>query len=231
MNINIICVGKLKENYLKEGFDLSNISDKSSYINNVLFELGKESDEIKLELMLKKISKEFDIDVDILKNNLKKQEKHDRIEALSRNPVVKKSLDRYEKATYNILYLIMNSYEACKYYEKKLNYLPIKEARYLANEIIYVYKIKGEFILADFITSLNDKPELFDLVREVLKNASLEESNFEAFKDYVAVILDYNKNQEIKRLKKLMGEESDSVKKAQILEKIRLLKMGSETND
>lgn len=227
---NATSYSEYKINYMKEGFDLSNISDKSSYINSVLSEIYKEQDEIKLELMLNKLSKEFDIDVNILKNNLKKYEKHDKIEALSGDLVSKKTLDRYEKATYNILYFIMNNYEACKYYEKKLNYLPIKEARYLANEIIYVYKIKGELVLADFITSLNDKPQLFDLVRKVLKNSS-EESNFEAFKDYIAVILDYNKNQEINRLKKLISEESDSVKKAQILEKIRLVKMGSETND
>lgn len=228
---NAISYSEYKLNYMKEGFDFSNISDKSSYINNVLAEVSKESDEIKLEFILKKLSKEFDIDVNILKNNLKKQEKHDKIEALSRNQVSKKSIDRYEKATYNILYFIMNNYEACKYYEKKLNFLPMKEARYLANEIIYIYKIKGELVIADFITSLNDKPELFNLMKEVLKNENLDESNFEAFKDYIAVIQDYNKNQEIKRLKMLMSEESDSVKKAQILEKIRLVKMGSEAND
>ena len=83
--------------------------------------------------MLKKISLEFDIDVNILKNSLKKIEKCGKIETLKTNPVVKKKLNRYEKATYDILYIMLNSYEKTKVYQKKLNYLPYKEARYLAN--------------------------------------------------------------------------------------------------
>ena len=48
------------------------------------------------------------------------------------------------------------------------------------------------------------------------------------FKDYITVIRDYNKDQSIKRLKSLMSEESDPVKQAEYLEKIRLVKMESE---
>ena len=99
------------------------------------------------------------------------------------------------------------------------------------DKIIYTYKINGKLVLADFITSLHDKPELLQLVKDILKNVSIEQSNLEAFKDYIAVIHDYNKNQEIDRLKKLMNEESDSAIKAKYLEQIRLVKIGSESND
>ena len=44
----------------------------------------------------------------------------------------------------------------------------------------------------------------------------------------MTVIREYNTNQEIKRLKDLMNEETDPVKKAETLEKIRLVKIGSE---
>ena len=83
-------------------------------------------------------------------------------------------------------------------------------------------------VLADFLTSLSGKPELFNLVREILKNVRNEESIFKAFDDYIAVIKDYNRNQEIKRLKEMINEEIDPVKKASLLEKIRLVKMESE---
>ena len=135
-------------------------------------------------------------------------------------------LDKYQKATYNILYIMMNSYEKTKLYERKLNYLPYQDARYLANEIIYAYKVNGTLVLADFITSLNEKENLLNLVKEILKNVSDDESNFEAFEDYMQVIREYSKNQEIKRLKNLMSEENNPVKKAEILEKIRLVKIG-----
>ena len=82
--------------------------------------------------------------------------------------------------------------------------------------------------MADFITSLNDKESLLDEVKNVLKYAGDEEANFEAFDDYITVIRDYSRNQEIKRLKELIKDEVDPVKKAEYLEKIRLVKIGSE---
>ena len=69
------------------------------------------------------------------------------------------------------------------------------------------------------------------MVREILKNVRDDESIFEAFDDYIAVIRDYNKNQEIKRLKEMINEEVDPEKKASLLERIRLVKMGSEESD
>ena len=62
----------------------------------------------------------------------------------------------------------------------------------------------------------------------MLKYAGDEEANIEAFDDYITVIRDYSKNQEIKRLKELIKDEVDPVKKAEYLEKIRLVKIGSE---
>lgn len=214
--------------HMRDGLNLSNLDDKTDYINSVLKEVKQEEDEIKQEFILKKMALEFDIDINILKNTLKKIEKCSKIEALKTKPVAKKRLTKYTKATYNILYIMMNSYEKTKIYEKKLNYLPFKEARYLANEIIYAYKVNGSLVLADFITSLADKEELLNLTKEVIKIAGDDETNFEAFEDYMAVIREYNTNQEIKRLKELMNKEIDPVKKAEILEKIRLVKIGSE---
>ena len=71
---------------------------------------------------------------------------------------------------------------------------------------MYTYKVKGSLLLADFITSLNDKPELLELTKQILKYSGEEESNTEAFEDYLTVIKEYNKNQEIKRLKDYLSE-------------------------
>ena len=223
-----ISFNEYKLYHMRDGLNLSNLDEKTSYINSVLKEIKQDDDLVKQEFLLKKISLEFDIDVNILKNSLKKIEKCSKIETLKTNPVVKKKLNRYEKATYDILYIMLNSYEKTKIYQKKLNYLPYREARYLANEIIYAYKLNGSLVLADFITSLNDKESLLGEVKNVLKYAGDEEANFEAFDDYITVIRDYSKNQEIKRLKELIKDEVDPVKKAEYLEKIRLVKIGSE---
>lgn len=225
---NATSFNEYKLYHMRDNLDLSNLEEKTSYINNVLKEIKQEDDEIKQELLLQKMSLEFDIDINILKNSLKKIEKCSKIEALKAKPMQKRKLDKYQRATYDILYIMLNSYEKTKVFEKKLNYLPYKEARYLANEIVYNYKLHGTLVLADFITSLNNKESLLNEVKEVLKYAGDNEANIEAFEDYIKVINDYNKNQEIKRLKEKIKEEIDPVKKAQILEKIRLVKIGSE---
>ena len=111
-------------------------------------------------------------------------------------------------------------------YEKRLKYLRYETARYLANEIIYYSKHEKNFVLADFITQVSDKEELALYLKEVLKydNEVVSMANFD---DYLKVIEEYKKNQEIKRLKELMKKEVDQEKKALIADKIRLVKMGS----
>lgn len=219
--------GEFKLSYMKTGYNLSNIEDKTAYINTVLKEVSKEKDDVKKELVLKKISDEFDIDISILKNNLKKEEKYSKIETLKKEPEKVLKHDKYTKATYGILSAMMNSYECTLKYEKELNYLPNKDARMLANEIMYTYRYNDSFVLADFLTSISDKKELFDLVREVLRYVD-DESSMELFDDYLSVIKEYNMNQKVKRLREMIKEENDPIKKAELLEKIRLVKMESE---
>lgn len=220
---------EFKTNYLKKDEDLTTIEGKSIYINKVLADIAKQTDLIKQELMLDKLSKEFEINIEILKNKLQNLMKYSKIEALKKEEThVNKNIDKYTKATYRILYSMLNSYDAVKTYIKKLNYLPLKEARYLANDIIYYYKMHGTLILADFISTLYDKPDLKKLLDYIL-NIEIEDSNNYDIDEYIKVIDGYNKNQEIKRLKEKMKDEPDVLKKASIAEEIRKLKIGVES--
>ena len=162
---------------------------------------------------------------------MKKDEKYSKIETLKKEPEKRQKHDKYTKATYGILYAMMSSYDYAKAYEKRLNYLPSKQARLLANEIIYAYRYNSSLVLADFLTNFSTNEELFYLAREIMKNIDGDEPDEQLFNDYVAVIREYNENQEIKRLKEMIKEEIDPVKKAQLLEKIRLVKMESEKSD
>ena len=224
---NPIEYSEFKINYLKEGKDLTKIDEQSSYVNEVLQELSNIDDDIKKELILKKLEKEFNLDIEFLRNKLQNMQKSGKIETLKKPDDVKLiKLDKYQKATYAILNEMLNNYNAIKTYEKRLNYLPYEPARYLANEIIYYSKHEKDFVLADFITQVSDKEELALYLKEVLKydNEVVSMANFD---DYLKVIEEYKKNQEIKRLKELMKKEVDQEKKALIADKIRLVKMGS----
>lgn len=226
---NPINYGEFKINYMKEKVDFNNLDEKTNYVNNILKEINKEKDEIKREFMLKKVSNEFDININILRKNLQKLQEYSKISALSKKTHVieKEKIDKYKKATYDILYYMLESYEATKYYVNNLNYLPNKTERYLANEIIYAYKKYGDLVLADFITSLQDKEDIFNLLKEVLKNTTNSVLNKDVFKDCVEVIRKFSEKERIKDLKESMKSETDPIKKAQILEQIRLVRMGS----
>ncbi len=224
---NPLSFNEFKINYLKEGKDLTKIEDQTDYINSCLNSLKEETDIIKEELILKKLALEFSIDINILRKKLQNIKKSSKIETFKRKEEKKEViLDKYQKATYGILYYMLYSVECRSKYERKLNYLPFPNARYLANEITYLFKQDQNLLLADFITTLNDKVELKQLLDQVL-NEEQDISNFECFDEYMAVIYGYKKSQEIKRLKKLMEEEPDNEKKALIAEKIRLIKIGS----
>lgn len=224
---NAIPYSDYKINYLKEGKNLLSVEDQTTYINNVIDEISKEKDEIKQELLLNKLSKEFNLDVEILKNKLQNKEKCSKIETLNKEPIKKQKLDKYQKATYLILYTMLNSYNAAIKYEKELNFLPTRPARYLANEIIYYYKKNQNLVLADFMSTLQDKEEMDTMLKEVLSYVELDEVNFDAIDEYISVIKGYNSNRATKRLMEQLRNEPDPVKKALIAEQIKRVKIGS----
>ena len=83
--------------------------------------------------------------------------------------------------------------------------------------------------IADFYTYLSDKSELVHLLSNVLAD-ELPDVDRSVIQDYFQVIHEYNRNQEIKRLQKMIVEEVDPLAKAKLGERIRKLKMGSEEN-
>ena len=224
---NAIPYSDYKINYLKEGKNLLSVEEQTVYINSVIDEISKEKDVIKQELLLNKLSKEFNLDVEILKNKLQNKEKCSKIETLNKEPIKKQKLDKYQKATYLILYTMLNSYNAAIKYEKELNFLPTRPARYLANEIIYYYKKNQNLVLADFMSTLQDKEEMDTMLKEVLSYVELDEVNFDAIDEYISVIKGYNSNRATKRLMEQLRNEPDPVKKALIAEQIKRVKIGS----
>lgn len=224
---NAISYSDYKINYLKEGKNLLSIEEQTMYINSVIDEISKEKDSIKQELLLNKLSKEFNLDIQILKNKLQNKEKCSKIETLNKEGIKKHKLDKYQKATYLILYIMLNDYKAAIKYEKELNYLPTQPARFLANEIIYYYKINNNLIMADFISTLQDKEDMNTMLKEVLSYVDVDNVNFDAIDEYISVIKGYNSNRVIKNLMEKLKNEPDPEKKALIAEQIKRVKIGS----
>lgn len=227
--INLI---DFKLNYLKKGLDLTNSEEFAGYINNVIKELAKIEDEILRELTLNKLSEEAKIDITILRNRLA----HFNLEKdVSVKQEIKKEkpikIDKYVKAEQNLLYYMLHSKEVIKIYNKKITFMPTEKYRLLAKEISYFYKKYNYIDIADFLSMINDSPNLIKTVGEIMSLDLKEDYTIDEINDYIEVIKEYNIKSEINRLKEKMRLEVDPIKKAELAQKIVKLKVEGEIND
>lgn len=215
---------EFKMNYLKQNKDLSNVTDLTEYINNVLKDLASNDDPILRELTLSKISKEYDLSLDILKNKL------DQLAPVSLKKVPTKEKkeikrkDKYMIGSEKILYFMMNGEQYIKEYQKRLGYFAEPIYREIANEILYYFDNNKNISIADFITYIQDKENIKDKVNEIVNEAMNDEVTIEEMNEYIDVVLKVATKNEIKRLKEEMKKELDVDKKMKIAMQIAELK-------
>lgn len=217
---------EFKVDYLKGDYNFASIDDKSKYINQVLASLSNVTDDIKKELILEKLAKDLEINIEILRKKLQNDQKYSKIKTLKKTPVQSTKKDKYQKATLVILNYLLEESKFRSIYERKLNYLPYPLARQLANEIIYYAKQNDGLVLADFITYLSDKEEVSNYLKEVINYEVVGEKDEASFEDYLNVIKSYNQLCLIKKLKEEMQKEVDPLRKAKIADKILEVKSG-----
>lgn len=216
---------------LKKNINLNSNEEVSEYINQVLLEASKLSDEIRQELILKTLAKEFDIGYNTLEKRLstyieKNRPKHQ----MDGKKVLEKKMKKqtkYELAEHYLLYFMLVNGTVRNYFEQGKFNFSTEQERFLASEIVYYYKLYGSLVPADFYTYLQDKKELLQLLDDILMLEVGEISN-QMIDEYIRVVKENSVNLEIKRLEKMIREKNDPLEKARIAEEIRKLKMGSE---
>ena len=213
---------------LKENVNFRSDEEKANYINAVLKETAKIDDPIRVEVVLKRLAKEFDIGYNTLEMRFNdfKEEKKIPIQHIEipQNKVIKK--DKYSKAVEQILYFMLNNDWAVSQVEKERLIFPSEEMRVLSSEIIYYYKKYGTINVADFYTYIQDKENILVLLNSILAGNYSEKTTKEELFEYFKVVREYGINQEIKRLTNLMKKEVDPLEQAKIVEKIRKLRIG-----
>lgn len=219
---NPINIMDFKLNYLKHDKNINNSEDLARYVNEVIKELEKIDDEVLKEITLKKISLESNLDIEFLREKLSDKEKTERVER-EEAKVTKK--DRYLKAQEHLVFYMLHSKEVIRLYNKKITYMPNDKLRFLAREISLYYKEYGDFILADFMTSISERQDIYNTLSYILKLDLNEEYNEGEIEDYINVIKDYNIQYQIKRLKDKMRTITDPMEQAKIAEEIKKLKM------
>lgn len=213
---------------LKESVDFRSEEETAKYINQVLVEAAKVQDPIRVEIMLKKLAKEFDLSYNTLEMRFREIEK-----PKPKIPKVvvtyqKKKKTKYEKAMEQILYFMLNNDWVISQFEKERFIFPNEESRLLASEIVYYYTTYGNINIPDFYTYVQDKEEVVNFLNDILASNYIESTTKDDLFEYFGVIREYSRTQEIKRLTKSLLKEVDPIEQAKIAEKIRKLRIGDK---
>ena len=217
-----------KMQQLRKNVDFRSDEEKSNYINTVLKETVKINDSIRVEMVLKRLAKEFDISYNTLEKKFKDLSEFRETVKEKTVPVINKVVKKtkYDKAVEQILYFMLNNDWVISQVEAERVVFPSEESRILSSEIIYYYKLYGSINVADFYTYVQDKEDILVLLNSILASNYNEETTKEELFLYFKVIREYRSNQEIKRLTNLMKKEVDPLEQAKIANKIRTLRMG-----
>ena len=221
---------EFKLNYLKQNKNLDNANDLAAYINEVLKNLSENDDEILREVTLSKLSLEYNLSIDVLKNKM--LELNPVATKIKESPPEKKKLkrDAYTIGSEKILYFMMNGENFIREYQKKLGFFSDSLHREIANEILYYYESNKKINVADFITYVSSKEEIRELVMMIVNDSVDDEVTMDAMAQYIDVVNKVMVNNEIKRLKLQMREELDVDKKMKMAMRIAELKRGSVDN-
>ena len=226
---NALNFSDFKMNKLKETVDLNSDVGKADYINRVIEETSKIDDEIRRELVLKRLAKEFDIGYNTLEmrmNNLLKEKTPKETKKEVFIPKKNDKKDKYTKSIEQIIYFMLNNDWIITQVEKERLIFPEEVERVTCSEIIYYYKKYGNINIADFYTYIQDKESILEFLNNILAENYQETTDKEELEKYFKVVKEYSIKQEIKRLTGLMKKEVDPLEQAKIVEKIRKLRLG-----
>lgn len=214
-----------KMSVLKKGKNFTDIKDISSYVDSVIKELSQVKDNIMVELNLKKISANYNIDYNTLLDRLNSYKRKEK-DVLDIK--VKKVYSKYGQAENNLIYYMLKDSKVINLVENRVSYFPTKNIRNLSNEIIYYFHKYGIINTADFISYISSNEELLNSLKEILALGIKEDFQINEIEDYIFVINEYHKEVKIENLNKKLKEEKDPLKQVEIA--IEIMKIRGEKN-
>ena len=226
---NAIYYSDFKIKNLSRNRNFASSEEKANYIHEVLEEASKINDTIRTEIILKDLAKKFEIGYNTLEKSFQELVNNKEIKKeviTTPRKVQPKKKDKYQKASLNIIYYMLNKQDIIDKVESEHLVFPTEALRALESEIVYFYHKYGFINEADFYTYLTPKVELLNLLNEVLEmdlNTTLTE---EELYDYFKVIREYNYKKTINNLEEKIRNEQDPVMQVKYAEEIRKLRIG-----
>ena len=221
---NPMNIMEFKESLLKKEYNLKNTKELATYINTMINEINKIEDDILREVSINKLSKETEIDIDLLKSKLIKKEPI-KIEVKKQETT---RLNKYQKSERNLIYYMLLDKSVIKMYEKKITHMHVDKYRHLAFQIDQFYKENGYIETADLISYLESDIESIKTIGEITSLELPNEVNEEEIDDYLNNIREYNEIQQTKIYKDKLKDEVDIKKKIELANKALEIKRRRE---
>ena len=221
---NPMNIMEFKESLLKKEYNLKNTKELATYINTMIDEINKIDDEILREVSINKLSKETEVDIELLKSKLIKKEPI-KIEIKKKETM---RLNKYQKSERNLIYYMLIDKAVIKMYEKKITHMQVDKYRHLAFQIDQFYKTNGYIDTADLITYLESDIESIKTIGEITSLELSDEINYEEIEDYLDNIREYNEKEQSKIYTEKLKKEVDIKKKIELANKALEIKRRRE---
>ena len=226
---NAIYYSDFKIKNLSRNRNFASSEEQANYIHEVLEEASKINDTIRTEIILKDLAKKFEIGYNTLEKSFQELVNNKEIKkevVTTPRKVQPKKKDKYQKASLNIIYYMLNKQDIIDKVESEHLVFPTEALRALESEIVYFYHKYGFINEADFYTYLTPKVELLNLLNEVLEMDLNTTLTKEELYDYFKVIREYNYKKTINNLEEKIKNEQDPVMQVKYAEEIRKLRIG-----
>jgi len=212
---------------LKENRNLNNIEDLTCYVKEVLNNLNSAS-EIEREVVIGRLSREYNLDAQVLKKGLVPPKKE---RSINKVAPPKKKRSKYVLASTKMIYAMLLNKDFYKIYINNLGFLINKYERDLVSLIgTYISKF-GQINIAAFIDYVQKYPEVSNYLNEVLLINNEESIAENEFYDILVTVSKTIDEIEIKNLKEKIKNEVDASEKIKLMERLRELKKGCGNNE
>lgn len=218
---------EFKEILYKQNIDFKNPNDLSNYIKSMINEINKLDDDILREVTINKLVEDTKISKEMILSKLDKKENKE----IEITKPKRKKRDKYEKSVENLLYYMLYNEEVIKLYDELITHIPNDRYRSLAFQISAFYKEHGYIEVADLLTEVMNDEDTVKAIGEITSLNLKNSYTVEEIKDYLNNIKEYNENCRLEKYKNELASSNDVEQKIALANKLIEFKLRSEEND
>ena len=216
---------------LRKDKDLKNPVDLTNYINKVIEVISVSPDAILVESCLNKLSEEFHLDKDLLRDRIKNKERIENVkvtkEEKATNEVISnKKRTKFDRALEAMVYYMMNDTESMKLFIKSNIELPKSKYRLVTNNLLYYFELNREIDFADYLTFSEGYKDVSPVVKEIISNIKITSFKIQDMKAALSIVKKDLDEARIKEIKKEISKELDVSRRKKLFEEILEIKRG-----